>query len=338
MHADHLEAEIDRIVEEAIGFYGFPGSKTPWQRIMSHTRKAIAQEDNLSRINEASSTDKKTGVNPMELLVAIETHKIGMQPWVDIYPARDGGENRTWSIDKLDLADVPPIRAVRDIVKHTINQDEADRHLNVFNPKHGQVYSKTGWKKARKGWNKHERQYVVFLDGWPKTCSSHAKRHRLDENDDPVIDADGNKVYWPLQRAVPRYYFGIILTVWLLAMAPHAKNRVLVIRQAISRLMGFYNDNQKISGAWNRGTTGPPPMFDGGNLNEWYAFHTLRRMFYMRTGCRMCQHEEDGEWVETPEPSGSLYDFDPQKDKAFMLFKQQEAARLKKMRKSTAGH
>ena len=70
-------------------------------------------------------------------------------------------------------------------------------------------------------------------------------------------------------------------------------------------------------------------MFDGAGLNEWYAFHTLRRMFFMRTGCKMCQHRENGQWVETPEPSGSLYNFDPNKDAAFQTYKLQVEARVK---------
>lgn len=326
MHADHLKNEIDRIVQEAIGFYSGPETKTPWQRIMSHTRTAIAKEDNLSRANEASRTNKKKAVNPMELLVAIETHLIGMKPWVDNYPIHDGMDGeRTWDVPELYDEDVPWARVVRDIVFYTANQESADKHLNILRPKQGHEYTKeekSKWKKtAHIGFNKHERQHVVLLDKWPEPCTSHIKLYYTSD--------EGVKKQSALSRAVPRYYFGPILTAWMLAMAPRAKHRTLVIKTAIGMLMTFYNDNQKLQGGFNGGATGPPPIFDDEVQNEWYAFHTLRRMFRLRFGCSMCQHQKDEEWFETKEPSGSLYNFDPNEDAAFQTYKQEVKARIK---------
>ena len=58
----------------------------------------------------------------------------------------------------------------------------------------------------------------------PKPCSSHTR----------VKVKIGGNIH-ELGRAVPRHYFGPILTAWLLAMGPHVTHRVFVIRKAIEK-------------------------------------------------------------------------------------------------------
>jgi len=315
-----LEKQIEIIVAKAIGFDSPTGSKTPWQRLMSQTTKAIAREDDVREVDARKE---------MSLLLNIETELIGMKDWVDNYPIHDGKDGaRTWDVPEFYDEDVPWARVARDLVFYAASQEEADTNLNVLKPKQCHEYTheeKAKWSKtAHKGMNKHERQYVVLLDKRPEACTSHVKLYFLDQ--------EGVRKYSGLNRAIPRYYFGPILTAWLLAMAPRSNQRVLVIRAAIRMLMRFFNDNRKLQGGFSGGATGPPPMFDDEEQNEWYAFHTLRRMFRLRFGCSMCQHQENNRWCETEEPSGRLYDFDPNLDGAFKTYKQQETACVKDLR------
>jgi len=138
-----------------------------------------------------------------------------------------------------------------------------------------------------------------------------------------------------------RFSFGPLLTAWLAAMAPHAKYRLLVIRHAIKMLTDFYagdgDKNQEKALMLPR-----PPIFETGDnvdtMNEWYAFHTLRRMFRMCFGCNMFQHQDRSsgsvEWVETIEPPGSLQNYDLKEDRAWQTYKKTVKPLLKKFEKS----
>lgn len=326
--------EIDDIVLRAVGITSGPQSATPWQLLMTHTRKAIAKEDNI-RTNDAHIDCKNGALSPMSILVDIEDKPQIFDSWLSLYPARDGGigERYAGDIYKDEIRDPNPleIRHALDIVRYTADQKQADEYLNVNQSQPDKEISETKklkWSKCRPGFHKLRRCIVANLEEIPKPCSSHTR----------VKVKIGGNIH-ELGRAVPRHYFGPILTVWLLAMGPHVTHRVFVIRKAIENLKAFYDHNRMIQGGFNGGKTGPPPMFTGtperiNEMRDWYAFHTLRRMFRMRTGCCMCMAKQDGKWLPLMEMTSSLDQVDPNQDEAWTTFLQMERQRTNELRDS----
>jgi len=152
---------------------------------------------------------------------------------------------------------------------------------------------------AKDGWNKSGK-HVVILNGR-----------------EPVVDTD-----W--KTAFMRWSFGPIGTAWLAAMAPRATDRVLVIQHAIKMLKAFYIDDDIST-----------PKFTGNlrrreRMMEWYAFHTLRRMFRLRFGCSMVYMKNAEKAVETRQP---LDEVRTSEDAGFMQYKKELRERLKEMAK-----
>jgi len=330
MHDNDLDTEIDRIVLRSVGFSSKNQSATPWQLLMTHTRKAIAKEDGI-RTRDAH-TDLEHRLSPMSILVDIEDNKVGGKRWVDLYPARDGGVGSRYADDiyRKEIRDPNPldIRHALDIVRYAQSQDQADEYLNVNESGSDQEYSdeiKSKWTTCRTGYHKSRRCIVANLEEVPKPCTSHTR---------VKVKIGGNT--HEFGRAVPRHYFGPILTAWLLAMGPHVPHRVFVIRKAIHYLKEFYEDNRKLQGGLNGGNTGAPPQFTGSpeyinEMRDWYAFHTLRRMFRMRTGCFMCMAQQDDKWLPLMEMTTSLDQVDPSQDQAWTTFRQMERQQIARL-------
>ena len=88
-------------------------------------------------------------------------------------------------------------------------------------------------------------------------------------------------------------------------MAPDAKGRSLLIRYCIDELKLFqlhmHRDRE----------TGELYQWLPDRLIEWYAVHTLRRMFRMRFGCSMFDQEEQ---------SGRIKDIRLTQDRGFQAY------------------
>ena len=285
------ELQVEEVVRRAIGFTVAPGSGKPWQILLTLTRKAIQREDELPRASDASAGD----FSPMEELQHLG--EFGMDPWVELYPIQENTAPRH----------------VLDIARHTTDPTEATQWLNRFDSKHKtDTNNQANWVQARPGWNKKGKSIVILLKEWPQPY--------------PV------KRFNQLTFTPPRHNFGPILTVWLAEMAPRVRHRYLVIRHSIRYLMEFYNDPRKLK----RGEfTGPPPEFEGDvarqeEMREWYAFHTLRRMFYLRFGCSMWQNGKKENRHDVLEEAGTLQGYDLTQDKAWLDYKREVKIRLEK--------
>lgn len=297
--------EFENDVSEAVGFNDVArfqdrnGSakrkahqhRTPWQLILTLTRKAIAREEKLTSYDQAQKDGRMWELQFL--------HETGMDSWTRLYPVK-----RTLLLGRNEDLEYP--RQVLDIARYTNDLTQATEWLNVHDAEHqGSRVDKSEWKPARPGWNKLNHSIVVVLP-----TKAMIERY------------NGTR---------PHYNFGPILTAWLAAMAPHSKKRTIVIRQAIQYLREFEHE-----------TTVEPPMFaempikDAETMKDWYAFHTLRRLFRMRFGCGMCQHKVAGQWVETPEPDGPLVEFDIRQDKAWVAYKRAAATAMKKYREATS--
>lgn len=296
--------DFEEDVSEAVGFNdvarfknreGYTKRKahqhrTPWQLILTLTRKAIAREEELTSYDQAQKDGRMSELQWL--------HEIGMDSWTSLYPVE-----RTVLLGRMQNLEFP--RQVMDIARYTNDHAQATEWLNVHDAEHQSTrVDKSKWKPARPGWNKLNHSIVVLLP-----TKAMIERY------------NGTRPY---------YTFGPILTAWLAAMAPHSKKRTIVIRQAMQYLREFEHAHVE------------PPVFadmpvkDAETMKDWYAFHTLRRLFRMRFGCGMCQHKVDGEWVETPEPAGALNEFDINQDKAWVAYKRAAATAMKKYREATS--
>lgn len=299
------EYQVEQVVSEAVGLTYAPQTSKPWQLLKTLTRKAIQKEEGLKRPCDALQENENWQLvnsefwrESSDLKQTFEwLQENGMEPWVLLYPQK-----------------TKEIRHVFDIVRHTNNQAHATEMLNVFDPNHkGKRKDKSKWIQARAGWNKEGKSIVVLFEEWPKPYP--VKNHR-DQ--------------WVTLR--PRYRFGPLMTAWLAAMAPRVTHRHLVIRHAIRQLSEFYNDHKKLK---QGEVTGPPPQFVGDikrqeEMREWYAFHTLRRMFRFRFGCSMWQNGQGENRHEVLEQMSSLQQFDLNQDKAWKDYKRAVAIQLKK--------
>lgn len=308
------EYEIKKAVKVAVGFDSTRVQNgqhnTPWQILLTLTRKTIAKEDGLANIRDASH-----GLfAPMDML--LEWQDLAMTNWYELYPkklpSQSRRKDRNFSIEENDDLEYP--RHILGIAYYTNDLHQATEKLNVNDTSFtGARLSKDKWQRAHYGWNKKDKCIVVVQD--TREMIMLASRHR--------------------------FSFGPLLTAWLAAMAPHAKYRLLVIRHAIKMLTDFYagdgDKNQEKALMLPR-----PPIFETGDnvdtMNEWYAFHTLRRMFRMCFGCNMFQHQDRSsgsvEWVETIEPPGSLQNYDLKEDRAWQTYKKTVKPLLKKFEKS----
>ena len=322
------EAKIKRTVKVAVGFDSTVVQNgqhnTPWQILLTRTRKTIKKEDKLRLYRDASF-----GVNaPMEPL--LEWQDLAMLNWYDLYPRRSAAHfqpatqmpnesrlgRRNLTVEENDMLEYP--RHVLSIANFTNDLERATEWLNVNDGDYsGSRLSKDKWQRAHVGWNKKDKCVVVVQD---------------------------TKMMLT-QKGINRFSFGPLMTAWLAAMAPHAKNRLLVIRHAIHMLLEFDASDGDTNQAAKGIMPAAPLIFldsDGERqeqLRHWYAFHTLRRMFRMCFGCSMFQHQDRSsgrvEWVETTEPAGSLRDYDLTQDRAYQTYKKTLKPLLKQFEKSS---
>lgn len=262
---------------------------TPWQLILTSTRRAIKREDKLDQYNKSHSK--------MGSLFDLSDYEVGMRPWIDWYDewtaikAKDQGKNSNGNlphqrvqryIDRLERIGMEDMRYALFIERYTDDEQQATEWLG---------------QPAKDGWNKNGK-HVVILNGR-----------------EPVVDTD-----W--LNGHLRWSFGPIGTAWLAAMAPRATDRVLVIQHAIKMLKAFYIDDDistpKFTGS----------LRDRERRMEWYAFHTLRRMFRLRFGCSMVYMKNAEKAVEIRQP---LDEVRTSEDAGFMQYKKELQERLKEL-------
>ena len=319
--SNYDEAAISKAVKVAVGLNQKAVKKgqhhTGFQILLTLSRKAVKTEDGLLR-----EKDSTTGDNAA-LVELLQWQELGMEDWWSLYPRRakpkapkKRGE-RILSLEPNDDLELP--RQALDVAFYTNNLDEATKRLNVFDGSHSgwrPRVSKQDWTRASVGWNKKGKSIVVVLD----TIS--------------ILNL----------AQMNRFSFGPLMTAFLIAMAPKAKNRLLVIRYCIGMLLSFYAAEGEKRESRLEGIGFAPPEFTSGDpkrialMQEWYALHTLCRLFRMRFGCDMFQHQTkvNGyvEWVETKQPAGSLQDYDLSKDRRWLTYKKTIKPELKRFLKS----
>ena len=177
-----------------------------------------------------------------------------------------------------------------DIAQYTNDLDKATEALNVFDRRSEQErIPREQWVPARPGFNKRYKSIVIALPTWSM-----------------------------LQRFQPfgtfnAFRFGPLLTSFLAAMAPNQPNRIHVIRYAVNELKLFELDTNA------RNEACMPER-----LREWYAFHTLRRMYRFRWGVSL---------FEQPEQSGKLDAVKLTQDVAYQYYRDKATKAMKELRK-----
>lgn len=165
-------------------------------------------------------------------------------------------------------------------VEHvTTDPQEATRRLNVFDER-ADVDDRMPaieWRQAKPGWNKRNNAIVLQLHPVAMLERFHVgSRHA--------------------------FRFGPMLTAFLAACSPGAPNRFLVMRWIVRELMLFEMEPQIYLHLRQQEA-----------FRQWYAFHTLRRMYRMRWGISL---------FDDPEPSGPLESIRMTADSGYQKYKE----------------
>lgn len=143
-------------------------------------------------------------------------------------------------------------RWVLDIVNYSNDEDKARKQLYNTDEDEEQELED---KPLRVGWNKHNNKIVILLP--TKT----------------MIE----RLYMP-QLSLNWFRFGPILTAFLAAMAVHTPDRWLVILYAVKEIKTLQAEDDRLQLSEAR--------------RQWYAFHTLRRIYRMRWGISLSAKQE----------------------------------------------
>ncbi len=237
----------------------------PFQVILRLTARAIQAEDDVPKVWHQDLEDLQRFVSSEDAeLENSPRFELGMQQW---------------HVLRTNTGLLPECRWVLDIARYTNDTNQATRWKYV-NDERAEVerIPEEKWKPARKGWNKRNSSIVVLLGGselLPRTAlavsrSTHPNHPR------------------GLRNIYNTARFNPLLTSFLAAMSPEAPNRFLVIKYAVSELLLF--DFQY---ATDRETGQEYTWLKGGDIAcEWYALHTIRRMYRFRFGCSLFPQQE----------------------------------------------
>lgn len=173
----------------------------------------------------------------------------------------------------------PPPRWVLGIEYITDSQDIATERLYVFDTR-AQVQNRISpakWRQAKPGWNKRNNAIVLLLDPVAIIERFHTGRRHA-------------------------FRFGPMLTAFLAACSPGAPNRFLVMKWVVRELQLFEMEPQVFQNPRHQEA-----------FREWYAFHTLRRMYRMRWGVSL---------FDAPEQSGPLDQIRMTQDVGYQKYKE----------------
>lgn len=258
-------------------------SYAPFQIILRLTAKAVEKEDQKNlRHKHQDLHDLQEYVSSLECVRVKRLEKLegelGMQRWDILYEA--------WQHDKKELDErrriLPQPRWVVDIVRYTNNTAQATEWLNVFdNSVEVDRTDKKNWKEAEEGFNKRNNSIVILL---PTEILLARAAIVPSKSDHPNHPRGGARNRYNTAR------FGPMITAFLAAMAPNAKGRYLVLRYAVKEVKRLL---QKQEHQWHtRRTTGEELRAIPTHLEEWYALHTIRRMYRFRFGISLFPYEE----------------------------------------------
>jgi len=258
-------------------------SYAPFQIILRLTAKAVEKEDQKNlRHKHQDLHDLQEYVSSLECVRVKRLEKLegelGMQRWDILYEA--------WQHDKKELDErrriLPQPRWVVDIVRYTNSTAQATEWLNVFdNSVEVDRTDKKNWKEAEEGFNKRNNSIVILL---PTEILLARAAIVPSKSDHPNHPRGGARNRYNTAR------FGPMITAFLAAMAPKAKGRYLVLRYAVMEVLNFMR-NQEYE--WHtRRTTGEEFRAIPAHLEEWYALHTIRRMYRFRFGISLFPYEE----------------------------------------------
>jgi len=308
---EQLEERVDLLIEAVRNYVGFVAavdlwrkkedsneqylsrSYAPFQIILRLTAKAVEKEEKkkaaekkedrkILPLKHKDLDDLQQYVSSLECVRKNDYQKLegelGMQRWDILYEA--------WQHDKKEPNEekrtIPNSRWVMEIVRYTNNTAQATKWLNVHD-ENAEVdrTNEKNWKEAQEGFNKRNNSIVILL---PANTLLARKAIVPSKSDHPNHPRGGARNRYNTAR------FGPMITAFLAAMAPKAKGRYLVLRYAVKEMLKLM---EKQDLQWHtRITTGEEFLAIPAHLEEWYALHTIRRMYRFRFGISLFPYEE----------------------------------------------